>query len=139
MTGPEAVLEVLAIAQHNREAVSQIIRCVEDRTYCAVLGPRLSGKTELLRYVEGPLAGSLGWTCVYVDLYAIRASTLHGFFADLIQHTARRVGELTDQVVQVPDSEVISIFSAFIKLVVILNSFLMSRFPSWPGTGAARR
>ena len=120
MTGPEAVTEIPAIARHNREAVSQIIRCVEDRIYCAVLGPRLSGKTELLRYVEGSLAGSLGWTCVYVDLYAIRASTLHGFFADLIRRTAQRVGELTDQAVQVPDSEVISsaIFRGFLADVV---------------------
>jgi hypothetical protein len=120
MTGPEAVPGIPAIARHNQEAVSQIIHCVEDRTYCALLGPRLSGKTELLHYIEGSVAGSLGWTCVYVDLYAIRASTLHGFFADLIRLSAQRVGELTDQAVQVPDSEVINsaIFRGFLADVV---------------------
>ena len=58
--------------------------------YCAVLGPRLSGKTVLLRYVAQTLAQILGWTCIYIDLYDMRASTLQGFFADLIGSTASR-------------------------------------------------
>jgi hypothetical protein len=49
-------------------AAEQIIQCVEDRVYCALLGPRLSGKTVLLNYIESNLARLLGWTCVYIDL-----------------------------------------------------------------------
>ncbi len=95
MIGLGAAPEAPAIVRYNRDAIEQIVRCVQDGTYCAVLGPRLSGKTVLLRYVEGTLAESLGWTCVYIDLYAVRAATLQGFFADLIRHTANRIVELT--------------------------------------------
>jgi hypothetical protein len=94
MSAPDALPETPAIARYNRDAVQEIIRCVQEGTYCAVLGPRLSGKTVLLRFVEETLARSLGWTCVYIDLYTMRASTLQGFFADLIRLTAERIDEL---------------------------------------------
>lgn len=71
-------------ARYHREAVEQIVQCVEEGVYCALLGPRLSGKTILLRYIEGNLARLLGWTCVYVNLLETRATTQQAFFADLI-------------------------------------------------------
>ena len=49
MTGLDATVpgpaEAPAMVRHNRDAIDQIVRCVEDGDYCAVLGPRLSGKT----------------------------------------------------------------------------------------------
>lgn len=89
----EAAPAAPAIARYNGDAIQQIIQCVHEGTYCAVLGPRLSGKTELMHFVERTLARSLGWTCVYIDLYSIQASTLQGFFADLIQLITERVHE----------------------------------------------
>lgn len=80
-----------AVVRHNLEAVDEIVGCVRDGSYCAVLGPRLSGKTMLLQYVARLLAGPLGWDCIYVDLYDLEASTLAGFFGDLIQFLAREV------------------------------------------------
>jgi serine phosphatase RsbU (regulator of sigma subunit) len=103
MIGLDAPPEAPAIVRYNRDAIEQIVRCVQDGTYCVVLGPRLSGKTELLRYVERILAKALGWTCVYIDLYTVRASTLQGFFADLIRLTGERVGELTGQELPMPE------------------------------------
>jgi type II secretory pathway predicted ATPase ExeA len=92
-----------AIVRYNQEAIEQIVQAVWDGTYCAVLGPRLSGKTVLLRYVDETLARSLGWTCVYIDLYAIQASTLQGFFADLMRLTSQRITGLTTVEVPVLD------------------------------------
>lgn len=80
-----------ATARYHQDALEQIIQCVRDGVYCAVLGPRLSGKTVLLRYVEHTLAAKLGWTCIYIDLEDLSASTLQGFFADLIQLTAKEL------------------------------------------------
>jgi type II secretory pathway predicted ATPase ExeA len=112
MTG----LEVPTTARYNREAVDQIIGCVEEGTYCAVLGPRLSGKTVLLRYVTQTLDQSLGWTCVYTDLYDIGASTLQGFFADLIRITAQHLRELTGQALLAPEASLASsaVFRGFL-------------------------
>ena len=87
--------EAPATLRHNRDAIAQIIDCVEDGEYCAVLGPRLSGKTMILRYVEETLAQARGWVCVYLDLYDTRASTLQGFFANLMRFIAQRVQEIT--------------------------------------------
>jgi len=127
MTVPDALPDAPAIARYNRDAVAEIIQCVQEGTYCAVLGPRLSGKTVLLHYVEQTLARSLGWTCVYIDLYAMRASTLQGFFADLINLTAGRIHEMaasalpgSDLLGPVPDGSQASsaVFRAFLADVV---------------------
>jgi type II secretory pathway predicted ATPase ExeA len=96
MTAVDDAPEAPALARYNREAVEEIVRCVEEGIYCAVLGPRLSGKTVLLRYIAHSLANSLGWTGVYIDLYALRASTLQGFFSDLIRLTIESIRERTD-------------------------------------------
>lgn len=89
---PPAPLSTLD--RHHQDAIDQILACVADGSYCAVLGPRLSGKTELLRYVAFTLAPRLGWTCLYIDLYQMGASTLQGFFADLAGFVAGRLKEL---------------------------------------------
>jgi serine phosphatase RsbU (regulator of sigma subunit)/AAA+ ATPase superfamily predicted ATPase len=82
-------------ARYHRQAVEQITQCVEERVYCAVLGPRLSGKTLLLRYIEKNMAKLLGWTCIYLDLSEIRTTTQGAFFADLTRQTAEGLMELT--------------------------------------------
>ena len=58
--------EAPTTARYHRQAVEQILQCVEDGVYCAVLGPRLSGKTVLLRFVERLLAESFGYTTIYI-------------------------------------------------------------------------
>jgi hypothetical protein len=103
MTGPDTMPDAPAIARYNRAAVDEILRCVQEGTYCALLGPRLSGKTVLLRYVTRLLVDSLGWTCVYLDLYSVRASTQQAFFGDLVKLTADLIAEQTGHTLPLPD------------------------------------
>jgi hypothetical protein len=110
------VSEVPAIVRYNRDAVDEIINCINDGIYCAVLGPRLSGKTVLLRYVAQTLSRSLGWMCIYIDLYDMRASTLQGFFADLIGFITAGVRNLMDLDLPAPEAKSASgaIFRGFL-------------------------
>ncbi len=78
-----------AVVRYNLGAIDEIVGCVREGSYCAVLGPRLSGKTLLLKSVARLLADPLGWTSIYIDLYDLEASTLSGFFGSLIQAVAR--------------------------------------------------
>jgi hypothetical protein len=88
--------------------------------YCALLGPRLSGKTELLRFVSQTLADSLGWICAYVDLYETQASTLQGFFADLLRRTAERIEECSGITPDLPEARLASsaVFRGFLSAAV---------------------
>lgn len=116
MSGEDVTHHAPAIARYNRDAVEQIVQGVRDGAYCAVLGPRLSGKTVLLRYVEELLAQSLGLMCVYVDLHALRALTLQGFFADLIRLIAGRIEELAGEPPPLPGVNTVSsaVFRGFL-------------------------
>ena len=89
MKDPDYALEVPITVRYHQDEVDQIIRCVEEGVYCAVLGPRLCGKTVLLRYVERILTKSQGWTCLYIDLTETNVPTQADFFADLIHQSAR--------------------------------------------------
>ena len=108
MTWLDSLPDAPATARFHREAVEQIIQCVEDGVYCALLGPRLSGKTVLLRYIEQTLAKRLGWTCVYIDLMSIRASSQQGFFADLMHQIEGQVCDLAGRPISVPSEFEIS-------------------------------
>jgi hypothetical protein len=116
MIGLDASLDMPVTARYHRDAIEQIVQCVEERIYCAVLGPRLCGKTILLRFVEGSLARLLGWTCVYINLQELRATTQQAFFADLIYHTARRLEQLTGSQLSLPEAGLASsaVFRAFL-------------------------
>jgi serine phosphatase RsbU (regulator of sigma subunit) len=106
-----------ASARYHRDAVEEMVQCVEEGVYCALLGPRLCGKTLLLRYIERNLAPLLGWTCVYIDLLELRAATQRVFFSDLIRYTAGRLSELTGASLPVPEEgEATSVmFRAFLS------------------------
>ncbi len=103
MIGFDASLETPAVARYHREAIEQIIQSVEERVFCALLGPRLCGKTILLRFIETHLAPLLGWTCAYIDLQELRSVTQQEFFSDLIEQTAHRLGEQTGQTLALPE------------------------------------
>jgi serine phosphatase RsbU (regulator of sigma subunit)/energy-coupling factor transporter ATP-binding protein EcfA2 len=121
MTWLNDMQDAPATARFHLQAIDQIVQCVEEGTYCALLGPRLSGKTVLLRFVERLLSESFGWTCVYVDLRSIRATTQQGFFSDLIQLIRQRLCELTDQSPNYPEEEFASsaVFRGFLAECVL--------------------
>lgn len=105
MLGLDPAADTPITARYHREAIEQIVHCVEERIYCAVLGPRLCGKTLLLRYIQGQLARLLGWTCVYINLLELRATTQQAFFADLIRLTSERLAEASGQKLSIPADE----------------------------------
>ena len=117
MIGFEEVEDAPLTARFHREALEQIVQSVEERVYCAVLGPRLCGKTLLLHYIEKNLAPLLGWTCFFVNLVDLRLTTQGAFFADLIRLTAQRLTALTGSPLPVPEESVASsaVFRAFLS------------------------
>jgi energy-coupling factor transporter ATP-binding protein EcfA2 len=121
MNALDAASEAPTLAEYYRQVVDQIVSGLREGSYCALLGPRLSGKTHLLRYLDRILAESLGWRCVYIDLYTIQAFTLQGFFAELIDVTGKRIAELTGHHVAIPESSVASsaVFRGFLTDVVM--------------------
>lgn len=116
MSGREVPVPALSTARYHQAEIEQILQCVEDGVYCAVLGPRLCGKTELLLYIEQVLTESLGCVCVYLDLAEMSSSNLQGFFGELISLITKRFGELTEVWLDQPgDGEVTSaVFRAFL-------------------------
>jgi PAS domain S-box-containing protein len=68
------------IWEHNRGMVNEILECVQEGTYCALLGPRFSGKTAILRHVKQLLPEN-SQLCIHIDLFEIQAPTQVGFFA----------------------------------------------------------
>jgi ABC-type Na+ transport system ATPase subunit NatA len=72
--------EIPITVRFHQRAVDQLIAAVEQGAYCALLGPRLCGKTVLLRYAENLLSNQLGWTCAYIDFHKINAATQQIFF-----------------------------------------------------------
>ena len=117
MSALEVSTDAPATARYHREAIEQIVNCVEEGVYCALLGPRLCGKTLLLHYIEQNLARLLGWTCAFIDLQELRASTQQAFFADLIRLSAQRLNEVTGAALPVPDDKAASSaeFRAFLS------------------------
>src|SRR3990172_8626076 len=117
MIGADFTVGAPATARYHREAIEQIIQSVEDGVYCALLGPRLSGKTLLLRYIEGNLARLLGWTCAYIDLHQVRAATQQAFFADLTRLAAESPSQQTGEELPAPyDQEASSaVFRAYLS------------------------
>jgi serine phosphatase RsbU (regulator of sigma subunit) len=116
MSGWNVPIPALSIARYHQAEIEQILQCVEEGVYCAVLGPRLSGKTELLRYVEQVLTESMGWTCTYIDLAEMRSSNLQGFFNELIKLVSQRLIELTGVSLDQPDDAEITspVFRSFL-------------------------
>lgn len=103
--GFEANRDIPATVRYHRHAIEEIIHSVEEGTYCALLGPRLSGKTLLLRYLEQDMASILGWICLYINLQEVRVSSQQTFFADLTRLTAKCLAEKTGRTLPVPPED----------------------------------
>jgi len=116
MTFIEPFTDVPVSVRYNRRAIDEIITSIEEGTYCAVLGPRLCGKTVLLRYLEQLFRNKFGWYVIYIDLHEMIASTQRGFFADLMQITSDSLTQSADVELILPDMEFASsaVFRGFI-------------------------
>jgi serine phosphatase RsbU (regulator of sigma subunit) len=86
---------LLSLSRHYRDAADQVMQCVQRGTYCALIGPRFSGKSELLHSIRQLLTQDPTWACLFLDMQDVESSTQTGFFATLIAITAERVKQLT--------------------------------------------
>jgi energy-coupling factor transporter ATP-binding protein EcfA2 len=116
VTAYEPLLADSPLTRRNRQAIEQLVRSIQEGTYSAVLGPRLSGKTELLRFLEQTLCPAFGWLCAYVDLYDVRAGTLQGFFGELVRCVSHCLRKIRSSVEVTPPSSPVgsAIFRAFL-------------------------
>jgi len=117
MVGFDLSIDAPATVRFHQEAVEEIIQSIDEGVYCALLGPRLCGKTLLLRYIQSNLARLLGWTCVYIDLQDLRATSQQAFFSDLIRLTAQSLSQETGVELYQPDEQLASsvIFRGFLE------------------------
>lgn len=117
MIGFEFSGDIPPMAHYHRDAVQQIAACVEERVFCALLGPRLSGKTLILHYIEETLSRQLGWNTIFLDLTDIRATTQQAFFSDLIRQTAEKLAVTVDLEVVLPEGPAASsaVFRGFLQ------------------------
>ncbi len=99
----ELAMDLPASVRFHHEALEQIAQGIEEGVPSALLGPRLCGKTILLRHLEQRLAKDMGWICAYIDMDQLRVTTQQVFFADLIALVARQLNELTGQQLEVPE------------------------------------
>jgi len=90
-----AIFQNPTIQRRNLDLASQVVQVVQEGSYCALLGPRYSGKTEVIQAVQALLTEQLRWPCAYLDLYELEATTQREFFAALAHLTARRIAERT--------------------------------------------
>ena len=93
MSGAVPVPQLLDISSEHRRAVRELVDCVRRGQCCALLGPRLSGTTDLLQFVQTELADDPTCACVYIDLKASDSSTLKAFFASLARMTITQVAD----------------------------------------------
>src|SRR6186713_3144464 len=85
--------------EHNREYADKIIQCVEEGVYCALLGPRFWGKSNLLRYVEQWMQEhSLPY--VHINLFEVQSPTQSDFFSSLAGTIAVDVSKFSRRVIQ---------------------------------------
>lgn len=91
----ETIPPLLNLSQHYRDAAAQVLRCVRQGTYCALIGPRFSGKSELMTTVKQTLMQDPTWLCVDLDLRNVEAPTQTDFFANLMGTMARVMKERT--------------------------------------------
>ena len=95
MSDPDYPLAEPITVRFQRQAVDRILESVEEYNYSALLGPRLCGKSVLLRYVESYLINQGDWLCTIIDLEKITTGTMEGFFANLMTLVSDRLQQQT--------------------------------------------
>lgn len=89
------------LLKRNRDLAARVAEHLLDGSYCTLLGPRYSGKTEVVHGVIELLGEQWGRPCVYVDLYDLEVSTQRGFFAGMAGIVGRQLAEVTS--CEIPD------------------------------------
>jgi PAS domain S-box-containing protein len=104
--------------EHNLEVADQIIQCIEEGMYCALLGPRFWGKSNLLRYVTQRMDDN-SQLCVHINLFEIQAPTQVDFFSGLAMVIAEKVSYASGRTLSIPVEEFSSaVFRDFLSVCV---------------------
>ncbi|MBM3299339.1 MAG: hypothetical protein FJY85_05240, partial [Deltaproteobacteria bacterium] len=90
MSASFPIPQLLSVSASHRHAALQVIDCARRGKCCALLGPRLSGTTEVLQAVQAELAQDSLCACIYIDLKEIKVSSQSEFFASLARVTLGR-------------------------------------------------
>lgn len=90
----EYLRDAPAAVRYHRATIEELVLSIDDRIYCALMGPRLCGKTLLLRYLEQRMAPLLGWTCLFIDLEKLPAPNQQSFFAGIMHQVAHQLMRL---------------------------------------------
>lgn len=106
------------IWEHNYSTVKQILQCVEVGSYCAILGPRFSGKTAILRHVKQSL-DEISLPCIYIDLFRVQAPTQGDFFTSLVTAITEGISTYTDHpLMAYPEEASSAVFRGFLSRCV---------------------
>jgi len=90
-----AIFQNPTIQRRNLDLANQVVQYVQEGSYCAILGPRYSGKTGVIQAVRSLLTEQLRWPYAYLDLYELEATTQREFFAALANLTADLIAKRT--------------------------------------------
>jgi PAS domain S-box-containing protein len=118
MTTYEPDASAPIVWEHNLAFANEIIQCIEEGTYCALLGPRFWGKSNLLKYV-------MWWQqeharpCVHINLFEIQAPTQVDFFSGLAIIIAEKISNTSGRPISLPAEEFSSaVFRDFLSQCV---------------------
>jgi hypothetical protein len=117
MIWPQLAIPTTSAAYYHRSEIQEILDCIQEGVYCAVLGPRLCGKTEIMRHVEQVLDEAFGWKCIFLDLMELRSYNQHSFFAELMRAVGQRLSQWSNDFSYVEDDALVS-SAAFRHLLV---------------------
>lgn len=73
-------------------SIEQVLMCLRDHKYCALIGPRYAGKSTVLKFVQAALQNEVHLDAIYVDLYEVDSSRQTRFFTNLYNLIAQQVG-----------------------------------------------
>ncbi len=112
---------LIAISSQYSDAIIQLWKCVQEHRYSALLGPRYSGKTDILDNLVEKVTKERGYICVKINLYDLNLSTNTLFLGQLIDLISEVLSERSGYQLDVkyPDGPNNTDFRAFIQYVLL--------------------
>lgn len=90
MKRKSSVLPPTHVSPRYQASLEEVIHCLHEGRYCAVLGPRFSGKTDLLNLVRNNLEQHAKLVAA-VNLYDLDTTNAASFFSSLAQGISREL------------------------------------------------
>jgi len=112
--------KLMAISSQYSDATDQLLKCVYEHRYAALLGPRYSGKTDILDHIFENVSKEQRYICIKINLYELTVATSTLFLAQLIHRIS---GVLSDQQrhqlnIEFPEEPNSADFRAFVQEIL---------------------